>query len=87
MAAQREEILNALKREYDLEYLRTLSISGLSTNYWLETTEVLVKMTATAPGCPVGNYIVGEARRAIGRLERVKEIDVELVYGPLGEKA
>ena len=39
-------------------------------------------MTTTDSGCPGGNYIVGQAKRAIGGIAGVKEIDVELVGDP-----
>jgi metal-sulfur cluster biosynthetic enzyme len=39
-------------------------------------------MTTTDSGYPGGNYIVGQAKRAIGGIAGVKEIDVELVGDP-----
>ncbi len=41
-----------------------------------------LKMTLTAPGCPVANMIVYQAASAIAAVEGVKDVDVELVYDP-----
>ncbi len=82
VAVEREEVLDALKRVYDPEIPADVVNLGLVYELLVEDGRVMVKMTTTAPGCPVGNYIIAEAKRAIGRLEGVKEIDVELVYDP-----
>lgn len=82
MAVEKEEIFDALKRVYDPEIPVDVVNLGLVYEVLVDDDRVAVKMTTTASGCPVGNYIVAQAKRAIGRLEGVKEIDVELVYDP-----
>ena len=82
MAVEKEEVLDALKRVYDPEIPVDVVNLGLVYEVLVDNDNVSVKMTTTASGCPVGNYIVAQAKRAIGRLEGVKEIDVELVYDP-----
>lgn len=82
MAVEKEEVLDALKRVYDPEIPVDVVNLGLVYEVSVDDGRVAVKMTTTASGCPVGNYIVGQAKRAIGRLEGVKEIDIELVYDP-----
>ena len=82
MAVKREEVLDALKRVYDPEIPVDVVNLGLVYELLVEDGRVMVKMTTTASGCPVGNYLVAQAKRAIEKLAGVKEIDVELVYDP-----
>ena len=82
MAVEKEEVYDALKRVYDPEIPADIVNLGLVYEVSIEGDKVAVKMTTTASGCPVGNYIVAQAKRAIGRVAGVKEVDVELVYDP-----
>ncbi len=82
MAVDKEKVLEALKAVYDPEIPVDIVNLGLVYEVSVEGDRVAVKMTTTAAGCPVGNYIVTEAKRVLARLEDVKEVDVELVYDP-----
>ncbi len=82
MAIDKEEVFETLKRVYDPEIPVDVVNLGLVYEVSVEGDRIAVKMTTTASGCPVGNYIVAEAKRVLGRLEGVKEVDVELVYDP-----
>lgn len=82
MTVQKAEVFEALKQVYDPEIPADIVNLGLVYEVLVDDDRVVVKMTTTAPGCPVGNYIVAQAKRAIERLEGVKEIDIELVYDP-----
>ena len=46
-------------------------------------TEVIVKMTLTAPGCGMGPIITDEARQKVATIPGVKKTTVELVWEPL----
>ncbi len=82
MAIDKEEIYEALKRVYDPEIPVDVVNLGLIYDVSIDGDRIAVKMTTTASGCPVGNYIVAQAKRAIGRVEGVKDVEVELVYDP-----
>ena len=82
MTVQKAEVFEALKQVYDPEIPADIVNLGLVYEVLVDDDRVVVKMTTTAPGCPVGNYIVAQAKRAIERLEGVKEIVIELVYDP-----
>jgi metal-sulfur cluster biosynthetic enzyme len=82
VSVDKEQVFDALKRVYDPEIPVDVVNLGLVYDVSLDGEKVAVKMTTTASGCPVGDYIVKQAKRAIGRLEGVKEVDVELVYDP-----
>lgn len=82
MTVQKAEVFEALKQVYDPEIPADIVNLGLVYEVLVDDDRVVVKMTTTAPGCPVGNYIVAQAKRTIERLEGVKEIYIELVYDP-----
>jgi metal-sulfur cluster biosynthetic enzyme len=82
VAVEKEQVFDALKRVYDPEIPTDIVNLGLVYDVSIDGDKVAVKMTTTASGCPVGNYMVAQAKRAIGRVEGVKEVEVELVYDP-----
>ncbi len=82
MALDKEKVFEALRAVYDPEIPVDIVNLGLVYEVSVEGDRVAVKMTTTAAGCPVGNYIVTQAKRVIARLEGVKEVEVELVYDP-----
>ena len=79
-----DEILNALKNVYDPEI--PVNIVDLGLIYDLQVRDdntVYVKMTLTAPGCPIGVFITEQVREAIMTLvPNVKDVQVDLVFDP-----
>lgn len=47
-----------------------------------DATDVLVTMTLTSMGCPLGPILMQEVNRALGELPNVGEIGVDLVWSP-----
>lgn len=86
MALDKERIYEALKQVYDPEIPVDIVNLGLVYEVTVDGDKVDVKMTTTAPGCPVGNFIVAEAERAIWSVEGVGEVHAELVYDPPWDK-
>lgn len=82
VSVDKEQVFDALKRVYDPEIPVDVVNLGLIYEVSIDGDKVAVKMTTTASGCPVGNYMVAQAKRAIERLEGVKQVAVELVYDP-----
>ena len=82
MAVDKEAILEALKGVYDPEIPVDVVNLGLIYGVNVDGGRVDVKMTTTAPGCPMGNYIAGQAERVLRKLEGVGEVHVEMVYDP-----
>jgi FeS assembly SUF system protein len=80
----KEEILNALKNVYDPEI--PVNIVDLGLIYGINIDEELgivkIKMTLTAPGCPIGNYITSDTENVVRSLEGVKDVQIELTYDP-----
>ncbi|GIW42666.1 MAG: putative Fe-S cluster assembly protein SufT [Candidatus Binatia bacterium] len=82
-----KQIWDALRNVYDPEI--PVNIVELGLVYELRTephpeggTKVYVKMTLTAPGCGMGEFIAADAKRRIEAIPGVKEAEVELVFDP-----
>jgi len=79
----RARVVDALKTVYDPEI--PVNIYELGLVYDLETTPeggVLVKMTLTAPNCPVAGILPNQVRQRILQLDGVTSADVQLVFDP-----
>jgi FeS assembly SUF system protein len=79
----RQGVIDALHRVYDPEI--PVDIYELGLIYDLDIDQsgnVAVKMTLTAPGCPVAGTMPDMVREAVGTVENVGKIEVELVWDP-----
>jgi len=72
----KEEILNALKDVYDPEIPVNIVDLGLIYSVEVDPENGAIKlvMTMTAPGCPLGNYIVNDVEMVLRSLEGVKDV-------------
>jgi FeS assembly SUF system protein len=76
-------VIEALKTVYDPEI--PVDIYALGLIYGVEVSEdgrVAVRMTLTAPACPVAGALVEEVAEKAGRVEGVSNSHVELVWDP-----
>ena len=55
---------------------------GLIYDVEFDDGEVLVTMTLTSPGCPLGPVIRGEAYAKLKEIPAVKDVDVQIVWSP-----
>ncbi len=81
--ALEEKIIEALKEVFDPEI--PVDIYELGLIYGISVAEdnaVEVRMTLTAPGCPVAGSIVDEVNRRVESIGEVKSCRVELVWDP-----
>jgi FeS assembly SUF system protein len=79
----KDQIVAALKKVYDPEM--PVNIYELGLIYALELDEaghVDVRMTLTAPNCPVAGTLPGEVERAIRGVPGVSDVKLELVFDP-----
>jgi metal-sulfur cluster biosynthetic enzyme len=83
VAVTKEAVLDALGNVNDPE-IPGLSIVDLGLVYGVEVEggKVDVKMTVTAPGCPMAQFIAQMAKKAIEEMEGVDEANVEVVFEP-----
>ncbi|MCZ2109658.1 MAG: metal-sulfur cluster assembly factor [Dehalococcoidia bacterium] len=55
---------------------------GLVYDIQLDEGTVLVTMTLTSPGCPMGPVIRGDAYAKLRELPGVNDVDVQIVWNP-----
>lgn len=83
MALQDKIVADVLRNVYDPEIPVNIYDLGLIYELKVEPSgEVRVKMTLTAPGCPVAGMLMMEVQDRIKRLSGVKDVKVELVWDP-----
>ena len=81
--AERERLITEnLKQIYDPEI--PMNIVDLGLIYGFEWTDdvVKLKMTLTAPGCPVAGILAEEVKTAIEKVPNVKSATVEMIWDP-----
>ena len=79
----KDQIIAALKTVFDPEI--PVSIYELGLIYDIElndSAEVVIRMTLTAPGCPVAGTLPGEVEAKVRSIPAVKEAQVDLVWDP-----
>ncbi len=82
MSPTQEQILEALKQVYDPEIPVDIVNLGLVYDVAIEDGIVRLKLTTTSPGCPVGDYLAQEVKRAVETLAGVDAVGVEFVWNP-----
>ena len=82
-ASLETEVIEAMRTVYDPEI--PVNIYDLGLIYDMQISDagaVKVKMTLTAPACPVAGEMPGMVARSIRTVEGVTDCDVELVWEP-----
>ena len=77
-----EEIVKALKECYDPEIPVNVWDLGLIYDVNVDGDKVHVKMTLTAPGCPMHSFISKDVQQKLQSISGVKEATVEVVWDP-----
>jgi len=79
----RDAIIAALKKVYDPEM--PVNIYELGLIYGIEVDEAgcaTIRMTLTAPNCPVAGTLPGEVERAARGVAGVRDVKLELTFDP-----
>lgn len=77
-----EDVVGVLKKCYDPEIPVNLVDLGLIYDVDLKDDSVHVKMTLTAPGCPMHTTISEDVKRKLLSLEGISDAEVEVVWEP-----
>lgn len=77
-----EAVMAVLKKCYDPEIPINIVDLGLVYNVDIEGDAVHVKMTLTAPGCPMHTMIQEDVQRKLLTVEDVSDAQVEIVWEP-----
>ncbi len=79
----KDDVREGLRHVYDPEIGINIVDLGLVYDADVSTDgDVLVTMTLTSLGCPLGPVIVQEVQGALRDLPGIREVDVKLVWSP-----
>jgi FeS assembly SUF system protein len=77
------EILKVIKEVYDPEI--PVNIYDLGLIYEIDVDDydnVEIKMTLTAPNCPVADSMPNEVKEKVKAIEGVNKVNIEMVFDP-----
>lgn len=77
-----EEMKAKLWEVNDPEINLSIVDLGLIYDVTYDDGDVLVTMTLTSPGCPLGPIIRGEVYAKLREIPGVKDVDVQIVWNP-----
>ena len=83
-----QEIVLALKQVYDPEI--PVNVYDLGLIYEVDAGPdgvVVIRMTLTAPNCPMADQLVEDVRTNVSKVKGVKEVKVELTFDPPWERS
>ena len=79
---QEDLVYECLREVVDPELGISVVDLGLIYDVKIDNNNVVVKMTLTSPGCPVGAVIQAQCHQAVKKLPWAKEVNVQLVWIP-----
>jgi len=82
------DILQVLKKIYDPEI--PVNIYDLGLIYEVDVKDdgkTTIKMTLTAPNCPMADQLIEEVNDRVGQIDGVTEVDVNLTFDPPWDKS
>ncbi|WP_202362830.1 SUF system Fe-S cluster assembly protein [Mesorhizobium sp. L-2-11] len=83
LARLTDDIVSALKTVYDPEIPADIYELGLIYKIDIEDDRsVRIDMTLTAPGCPVAGEMPGWVENAVGAVEGVSGVEVNMTFDP-----
>lgn len=83
LARLTDDIISALKTVYDPEIPADIYELGLVYKIDIEDDRtVKIDMTLTAPGCPVAGEMPGWVQNAVGAVEGVSGVEVNMTFDP-----
>ncbi len=81
--AERErQMTEKLKQIYDPEIPMNIVDLGLIYGFEWSGDAVKLKMTLTAPGCPVAGILADEIKSALEKVPNVHEATIEMIWDP-----
>ena len=77
-----KEVWETLKNCYDPEIPINIVDLGLVYDVNLDDDVVKIKMTLTAPGCPMSSFMIDDVRQKVMAVDSVKDVFVDVVWDP-----
>jgi FeS assembly SUF system protein len=79
----KEQVIAALKKVYDPEMPVNIYELGLIYGIDIDAEgKAAVRMTLTAPNCPVAGTLPGEVERAVRAVPGITDVKLELTFDP-----
>ena len=83
-----QDIVLTLKNIYDPEISVNIYDLGLVYEIDFEPTGVAtIRMTLTAPNCPMADMLVEDVNTQVAKVDGVKSVDVILTFDPVWDKS
>lgn len=83
-----KEIVLTLKNIYDPEI--PVNIYDLGLIYEIDfdpTGQADIKMTLTAPNCPMADMLLADINREVGKVKGVEKVNITLTFDPVWDKS
>ena len=83
-----QQIVLTLKTIYDPEI--PVNIYDLGLIYDIDYTpdgKVAIRMTLTAPNCPMAEQLVEDVNTQVSKIEGVEQVDITLTFDPVWDKS
>lgn len=78
-----DEIVMMIRTCYDPEIPVNIFDLGLIYDVDIDDdNNVTIEMTLTSPNCPAVDYILGDVRMKVEAVEKVKKVNIDLVFDP-----
>lgn len=77
-----KEVWETLKNCYDPEIPINIVDLGLVYDMKVDDDVVKIKMTLTAPGCPMSSFMIDDVRQKVMAVDGVKDVFVDVVWDP-----
>jgi metal-sulfur cluster biosynthetic enzyme len=78
----KEDVVKVLKTVNDPEIGIDIVDLGLVYDLKIDDDSVTIKMTMTAPSCPLTDWILFDAQKKVEEMDGVSKCDIELVWDP-----
>ncbi|MCK9625854.1 MAG: iron-sulfur cluster assembly protein [Bacteroidales bacterium] len=82
------DVVRALRQVFDPEIPSNIYDLGLIYELNIdEKNKAFIKMTLTAPGCPMADEIVDNVAQAVKDVPGITDVSIELVFDPAWDKS
>jgi FeS assembly SUF system protein len=82
------DVVRALRQVFDPEIPSNIYDLGLIYELNIdENNKAFIKMTLTAPGCPMADEIVDNVAQAVKDVPGITDVSIELVFDPAWNKS
>ncbi len=78
----KDQVMQRLEEVIDPEIGLNIVEMGLIYGVEIKEDSVNVKMTLTAPGCPLQNTLVAIAKDSLQQIPGIKDVKIEIVWDP-----